>query len=86
MTRANYKNVNFGWGEAVYGGVVKGGAGRLPGATFIVPHKNAKEEGLILVTYLPCEDMKRFAQELDKMFGNQNQPTTSGPSFVMSSL
>jgi hypothetical protein len=87
MTRAKYKNVNFGWGEAVYGGVVKGGAGPLPGATYIIPHKNAKEEeGLILLTYLPYEDMKRFAEELDKMFGNQNQPTTCGPSLVMSAL
>ncbi|CAJ2631533.1 unnamed protein product [Trifolium pratense] len=86
MTRAKYENVNFGWGAAVYGGVVKGGAGPLPGATFIVPHKNAKEGLILLITCLPYEDMKRFAEELDKMFGNQNQPTTSGPSFVMSSL
>ncbi|PNX57361.1 benzyl alcohol O-benzoyltransferase-like protein, partial [Trifolium pratense] len=87
MIRAKYTNVNFGWGDAVYGGVVKGGAGPFPGATFIVSHKNAKEEeGLILLTYLPYEDMKRFAEELDKMFGNQNQPTTIGPSFVMSTL
>jgi hypothetical protein len=87
MTRAKFKNVNFGWGEAVYGGVVKGGFGPLPGASYIIPHKNAKEEeGLILLTCLPYEDMKRFAEELDKMLGNQNKPTTFGPSLVMSAL
>jgi hypothetical protein len=30
--------------------------------------------------------MKRFAEELDKMLGNQNKPTTFGPSLVMSAL
>ena len=87
LTRAKYAEVNFGWGEAVYGGVVKGGAGPLPGATYIIPHKNAEEEeGLILLIFLTSEVMKRFAEELDKMFDNQNQPATIGPSFVISTL
>ncbi|XP_024626050.1 benzyl alcohol O-benzoyltransferase [Medicago truncatula] len=87
LTRAKYAEVNFGWGEAVYGGVVNCVAGPLPRATFIIPHKNAEgEEGLILLIFLTSEVMKRFAEELDKMFGNQNQPTTIGPSFVISTL
>jgi len=86
LTRANYKEVNFGWGEAKYAGVAKGGAGGFPGATFIVPHKNEKrEDGLILPISLPYEDMKRFAKELDKMLGNHH-PTTSGHRSIMSSL
>ncbi|WJX80212.1 hypothetical protein P8452_63237 [Trifolium repens] len=70
LTRAKFREVNFGWGEAVYGGVAKGGAGPFPGVTYIVPHKNVKgEEGLILPISLSSEDMKRFAKELDKMLG-----------------
>ncbi|RHN49362.1 putative benzyl alcohol O-benzoyltransferase [Medicago truncatula] len=86
-TRANFSEVNFGWGETIYGGVVKGGIGSYLGGTYIVPHKNAKgEEGLILPICLPPEDMKRFAKELDDMLGNQNYPTMSGPSFILSTL
>lgn len=86
-TRANLSEVNFGWGETMYGGVVKGGIGSYLGGTYIVPHKNAKgEEGLIFPICLPPEDMKRFAKELDDMLGNQNCPTMSGPSFILSTL
>jgi hypothetical protein len=87
LTRAKPREVNFGWGEAVYGGVAKGGAGPFPGVTYIVPHKNVRgEEGLILPICLSFEDMKRFAKELDEMFGSQNHPTMSGSCFVMSTL
>jgi len=87
LTRARLSEVNFGWGEGVYGGVAKGGAGTFPGATYIVPHKNIKgEETLMLPICLPYEDMKRFAKELDEMLDNQNRPTRSGPSFIMSTL
>ncbi|XP_045796500.1 benzyl alcohol O-benzoyltransferase-like [Trifolium pratense] len=70
LTRAKFREVDFGWGEAVYGGVAKGGAGPFPGATYIVPHMNVNgEEGLILPICLSSEDMKRFAKELDEMLG-----------------
>ncbi|GAU11591.1 hypothetical protein TSUD_345820 [Trifolium subterraneum] len=87
LTRAKFREVNFGWGEAVYGGVAKGGAGPFPGATYIVPHKNVKgEEGLILPICLCSEDMKRFAKELDEMLDSKINHTTTGSSFFMSSL
>ncbi|KAK2365134.1 benzyl alcohol O-benzoyltransferase [Trifolium repens] len=35
---------------------------------------------------LPPNIMKRFAKELDEMFGSQNHPTMSGSCFVMSTL
>jgi hypothetical protein len=35
---------------------------------------------------LPPNIMKRFAKELDEMFGTQNHPTMSGSCFVMSTL
>ncbi|KEH33833.1 transferase family protein [Medicago truncatula] len=86
LTRAKFREVNFGWGEAKYGGVAKAGAGGFRGATIIVPHKNSKQEkGLILPISLPYEDMKRFAKELDEMLGNHH-PTTRGHSSITSSL
>ncbi|CAJ1961012.1 unnamed protein product [Sphenostylis stenocarpa] len=76
LTRARFREVNFGWGEAVYGGLARGGAGRFLGASFQMSHKNAKgEEGIVLPIWLPAEAMNRFAKELDDMFGNQNQTT-----------
>lgn len=65
--------MNFGWGEGVYGGVAKGEAGPFPGATYIVPHKNAKgEDCFMLPICLPSQVMKRFAEELAHILGNQN--------------
>ncbi|AES82606.1 benzyl alcohol O-benzoyltransferase [Medicago truncatula] len=87
LTRARLSEVNFGWGEGVYGGVAKGGAGTFPGSTYIVPYKNINgEETLMLPICLPSEDMKRFAKELDEMLGNQNYPTPSAHNFAMSTL
>ncbi|KAH1079352.1 hypothetical protein AAZX31_19G227400 [Glycine max] len=93
LTRARFREVDFGWGDAVYGGVAQAGAGTFPAATYHVSYKNAKgEEGIVLPILLPTESMNRFAKELDHMLGNrnqnqnQNQPTTSSPNFIMSTL
>jgi len=87
LTRARFREVNFGWSEAVYGGLAEGGAGKFLGATYQVLHKNAKgEEGIVLPIWLPAEAMNRFARELDHMFGNQNQTTIRSPSSIMSTL
>ncbi|KAK7337866.1 hypothetical protein VNO77_18454 [Canavalia gladiata] len=74
LRRFNFRELNFGWGKAVYGGVAKAGAGPFPGVTFLNPSKNAKgEEGLVLPLWLPAKAMDRFASELHHMLGNQNQ-------------
>ncbi|CAK8544732.1 unnamed protein product [Lathyrus sativus] len=87
LTRAKFREVNFGWGEGVYSGVAKGGAGPFPGVTFIAPNKNAKgEECFMLPICLSSKVMKRFAKELDEILGSQNYPTMSVPSFVKSTL
>ncbi|CAI8583771.1 unnamed protein product [Vicia faba] len=71
LTRAKFREVDFGWGEGVYGGVAKGGAGPFPGATYIVPYKNAKgEDCFMLPICLSSQVMKRFAEELDQMLNS----------------
>ncbi|RDY12760.1 Benzyl alcohol O-benzoyltransferase, partial [Mucuna pruriens] len=87
LTRVRFREVNFGWGHAVYGGVAQGGAGSFRAATYHVPYKNAKgEEGIILPIWLPIEAMNRFVKELDNMLGNQNHPPTTSPHFIKSTL
>ena len=73
VTRFAFREVDFGWGSAVYGGPAKGGAGAFLGVTFFISYQNTKgEEGVIFPIYLPAKAMKRFAKELGDMLGNQN--------------
>ncbi|KAJ1385169.1 Transferase, partial [Sesbania bispinosa] len=59
LTRARFREVDFGWGNAIYGGVAKGGAGPFPGATYLIPSSNAKgEEGIVVPICLPIEVME----------------------------
>ncbi|KAL2345763.1 hypothetical protein Fmac_007048 [Flemingia macrophylla] len=81
LTRARFREVNFGWGDAVYGGVAQGGAGPFLGVTYQVPYKNAKgEEGIVLPIWLPSQAMDRFEKELNDIFRSQSR------SFIMSTL
>ncbi|XP_020207823.1 benzyl alcohol O-benzoyltransferase [Cajanus cajan] len=87
LTRARFREVDFGWGHAVYGGVAQGGAGSFLAATYHVPYKNAKgEEGIVLPIWLPSQAMDRFVKELNDMLRNQNQPKTSSPCFITATL
>jgi hypothetical protein len=55
VTRLKIKEVDFGWGKAVYGGAAIGGVGVIPGITsFYIAFKNAKgEEGSVIPICLP---------------------------------
>ncbi|KOM52930.1 hypothetical protein LR48_Vigan09g158900 [Vigna angularis] len=87
LARFNLRKVDFGWGEAVYGGVAKAGAGSFLGVSFFCSAKNGKgEEGIIFPICLPADAMERFAEEFSHMLGNKNQPETSSAPFIKSTL
>jgi hypothetical protein len=70
VTRAGFREVDFGWGKATYGGPAKSfGAGTMSrGASisFYVPFKNSKgEDGIVVPISLPTPAMERFIKELD---------------------
>ncbi|XP_057425007.1 benzyl alcohol O-benzoyltransferase-like [Lotus japonicus] len=85
---AGFKRVDFGWGEAVYGGVAKAGVGPIPTLGY-TPFKNAKgEEGLMTSIYLPSKAMEKLIKELNNVLKNHIQTTQGGPNsgFIVSSL
>ncbi|CAJ2673963.1 unnamed protein product [Trifolium pratense] len=91
VSRLKVRDVDFGWGKAVYGGPAKGGVGAIPGiASFYIAFKNAKgEEGLVIPVCLPNKAMERFVKELDNVLKNNiNQPTMvdQKSSFIKASL
>uniref|UniRef100_A0A7N0ZTL2 Benzyl alcohol O-benzoyltransferase n=1 Tax=Kalanchoe fedtschenkoi TaxID=63787 RepID=A0A7N0ZTL2_KALFE len=67
VTRTGFETVDFGWGEAAYGGPAKGGVGAIPGvASFYIPAKNKKgEKGITIPVCLPAEAMDVFVKEMD---------------------
>jgi hypothetical protein len=86
VTHVGLRDVDFGWGKAVYGGV-----GVVPGlASFYIPFKNAKgEEGLVIPVCLPNQAMKRFVKELDSLLKNNIIISSKGglkSSLIISSL
>ncbi|KAL6603289.1 hypothetical protein ACP70R_043650 [Stipagrostis hirtigluma subsp. patula] len=67
VSHAGFKSVDFGWGEAVYGGPAKGGEGPFPGvANYFSRAKNGEgEEGTVVPICLPRDAMERFQLEVE---------------------
>jgi hypothetical protein len=67
VSHAGFKSVDFGWGEAVYGGPAKGGEGPLPGVTnYFSRAKNGKgEECIVVPICLPKDAMEKFLLEVE---------------------
>ncbi|XVF06797.1 hypothetical protein REPUB_Repub06bG0081500 [Reevesia pubescens] len=69
FTRAGFKDIDFGWGKAVYGGPAKAGVGTIPGiigTLTAVKNKNG-EFGMVMPMSLAAPAMERFAKELDSI-------------------
>ncbi|KAF8038628.1 hypothetical protein BT93_B1226 [Corymbia citriodora subsp. variegata] len=90
-TKAGFEDVDFGWGEAVYGGPAKGGVGAIPGVicSYISFRNRQGENGIVVPVCLPAPAMRRFMQELDALL-KEPAPTAvttdKKSTFVLSSL
>ncbi|KAF7827786.1 benzyl alcohol O-benzoyltransferase-like [Senna tora] len=72
VTRVGFRDVDFGWGKAVFGGVAKAVGGAFPGMSYYFSHENAKgEEGVVVTICLPSKAMERFIQEMDDMLNEK---------------
>ncbi|CAK8570737.1 unnamed protein product [Lathyrus sativus] len=81
VTHSGFKDVDFGWGKAVYGGPAVDSPIHSIGC-FYLPFTNAKgEEGLVIPLCLPAQAMERFVIELDSVLkGNSDQSVKSDPN------
>ncbi|KAE8679021.1 Benzyl alcohol O-benzoyltransferase [Hibiscus syriacus] len=62
-TRFRLRDIDYGWGKAVYGGPALGVV-----ASFLIPFKNKKGvEGIVVPIRLPAQAMKIFVKELEGM-------------------
>ncbi|GFY83976.1 hypothetical protein Acr_03g0007500 [Actinidia rufa] len=84
VTRAGFRDVDFGWGKAAYGGPAKGGVV----ASFYIPFTNKEgESGIVVPICLPAPAMDRFMTQLDNMLKSSDQPIHGRTStFITSSL
>ncbi|KDP39572.1 hypothetical protein JCGZ_02592 [Jatropha curcas] len=75
---AGFKEVDFGWGNAIYGGPAKA----IPiYASFYVPFERKKgENGIVIPICLPAQAMERFVKELKNLLDDNRS------SLIMSAL
>ncbi|KAJ6884259.1 benzyl alcohol O-benzoyltransferase-like [Populus alba x Populus x berolinensis] len=69
LRRAGLEKVDFGWGNAIYGGTAKA----IPElASFYIPFTNKKgEDGIVVPFCLPSPAVERFYKELEGMLKGQ---------------
>lgn len=69
LSRAGFNDVDYGWGEAVYGGPASAGGGILLGVnTYFLRRKNGKgEEEMVVPICLPRDSVHRFRMEVEAL-------------------
>ncbi|XP_057859696.2 benzyl alcohol O-benzoyltransferase isoform X2 [Cryptomeria japonica] len=79
ITKIQFRDVDFGWGKAIYGGPTTGGAGVVPGVlTFFIPYRNSNGvEGKLVPICLPSHAMQKFQLELAQAMENEAHPFIS---------
>ncbi|OIW13459.1 hypothetical protein TanjilG_22250 [Lupinus angustifolius] len=70
LTKAGFKDVDFGWGKALYSGGTQGFL-----STFMyVPYTNSKGvEGILVLSCLPIKVMDRFEKELNDILKTKDE-------------
>ncbi|OMO61853.1 Transferase [Corchorus olitorius] len=63
LTRARFREVDFGWGNAVFGGPASG----REMISFCIPSKNKGGDGIVVPVCLPEPVMESFIKELDQI-------------------
>ncbi|OMO52406.1 Transferase [Corchorus olitorius] len=78
LKHMGYRDVDFGWGKAEFGGLAKA----IGPISFIISAKDKKGQvGAVVPVCLPAPAMERFAKELDKMLIHPTYEI-SKPNFI----
>ncbi|KAL0463057.1 UNVERIFIED_CONTAM: Benzyl alcohol O-benzoyltransferase [Sesamum latifolium] len=91
VTHVGFEDVDFGWGNAAFGGLAKGGVGAIPGiASFYIHLKNNKgENGIVVPICLAANAMEVFVKELEMMLKRDDddlRAVQNGSIFIASGL
>ena len=67
VSKMRFRDVDFGWGGASYGGLARGGVGVVPGLVnnFISHCNTSGVEGIVVPLCLPSAAMRRFEAEIN---------------------
>ncbi|XP_037492563.1 benzyl alcohol O-benzoyltransferase isoform X2 [Jatropha curcas] len=84
VRHARFKEVDFGWGNAIYGGPAKA----IPiAASFYVPFESKKgENGIVIPICLPAQAMERFVKELKNLLDDNTVIDVNRSSRIISAL